>query len=213
MKIFNFKKHNSAGFTIIETMVAVTIFSIAITGVITIAAKGGINTYTAKNRLIATYLADEGIELTRGLRDTTVLRLGTPSALTAGWLRFANDVTVACSASNPCDIDGANYGGTSGTPFPQMVNVNSSCPVSTITGITGNYCPLYYDTDTGYYNNMGRVGSLGTPGASTTFNRSSVVTWSSNPNELKVVTTVTWTEGGAGKSLTQTENLFNWYAL
>jgi prepilin-type N-terminal cleavage/methylation domain-containing protein len=195
------KKAKSAGFTIIETLVALTIFSIAITGVITVAARGGINTNIAKNRLTATYLADEGVELMRAMRDTRVLQQGTPASFTGGWLQFVTTSTADCTVAFPCDIDGANI--LALTPFPQFGNFRYPCS-TTFTGISGSYCPLFYDPVTGFYNNL----ASGTP---TAFSRSLVVT-PIGFDEVQVTSTVVWREGQTMKSLSQTENMFDWYS-
>lgn len=202
------KQTASSGFTIVETMIALTIFSIAITGVITVANKGSLNINTAKNRLIATYLADEGIELMRAMRDTTALSFGGPTTLTGGWNSFITTSVAECGGTSPvCDIDAPNYALTP-PPYPQFGNFTVSCPTTTIPGITGNYCPLFYDPATGFYNNRGGPGNVRTP-----FSRALKVLPIGLPNEVQVTSTVVWQEGSVGKTLTQTENLFDWYPI
>ncbi len=63
IKFFQQKnKKSERGFTLIETLVAVLILSIAITGMMTVLSRGLINIKYAKNKMIATYLAQEGLE-------------------------------------------------------------------------------------------------------------------------------------------------------
>ncbi len=190
----------NAGFTIVETLISITLFSIAITGVITVAAKGGVNSIALKNRVIATYLADEGIELMRGMRDTEVLR---NSSETDGWLRFTADAITKC-ASTPCDIDGADSAHPTSPIFPQFDNFITSGAV-TVSGVTGTYYPLYYDSMTGFY------GNLYVPNGATPFYRALSVT-SLSTDELQVTSTVVWKEGTSIQSLTQTESIYNWYS-
>ena len=72
MKFFNKQKLNTA-FTLVETLVAISIFTGAILGLLSFSAGSiGDNNY-AKNKLIATYLSQEGLEYMRNLRDTYVL--------------------------------------------------------------------------------------------------------------------------------------------
>ena len=59
MKYFSYRKK---GFTIIETLVAVSVLLIALTAVFA-AAKNGLASSTAlKNRIVATYLAEEAVD-------------------------------------------------------------------------------------------------------------------------------------------------------
>lgn len=200
LKNMNIKKlQKNSGFTIVETLISITLFSIAITGVITVAAKGGVNSIALKNRVIATYLADEGIELMRGMRDTEVLGNTLPYT---GWLRFVTDAVAKCG-TNPCDIDGANSAHPSSTLFPQFDNFVTSGAVA-VTGITGTYFPLYYDNTTGFY------GDSFVPNGKTPFHRALKVI-SLPPNELQITSTVVWKEGASTQSITQTESIFNWY--
>ena len=62
-----------AGFTLLETLVAVTIFTIAIGGPFFAASRALVSTTDARNRLTATYLAQEGIEYIQSMRNTTYL--------------------------------------------------------------------------------------------------------------------------------------------
>lgn len=72
MQSKNNKKLNKA-FTIIETLVAISIFTSAILGLLSFSAGSIADTNYSKNKLIATYLAQEGLEYMRNLRDTYVL--------------------------------------------------------------------------------------------------------------------------------------------
>lgn len=61
------------GFTLIETLVAITILLIALAGPLTIAAKGLSTAYYARDQITAFYLAQEGIEYLRNIRDAQAL--------------------------------------------------------------------------------------------------------------------------------------------
>lgn len=58
------------GFTLVETLVALLIFSISLAGLGTIAARGVSGTRGAANEIIAQYLVQEGIERVRYIRDS-----------------------------------------------------------------------------------------------------------------------------------------------
>ncbi|MFH1201091.1 MAG: prepilin-type N-terminal cleavage/methylation domain-containing protein [bacterium] len=61
------------GFTLVETLVAVSIFSMSILGLMSILASGISDTNYVKQKIAASYLAQEGIEYVRNIRDTNVI--------------------------------------------------------------------------------------------------------------------------------------------
>lgn len=192
------KQQSERGFTIVEVLVAITIFSIAVAGVITASAQGGINVNAARNRLTATYLAQEGVELMRAKRDSYVI---SASTYTAGWATFVADATAACTNVGPCDIDVSDttttVPGTSAAYGFRFITCASSS------------CVLSRDTSTsafGYY-----AHGSGTP---TMYTRRITVVPLPNmtaPNELEITSTVSWNEGTAAQSITVNESVFNWY--
>jgi Tfp pilus assembly protein PilV len=56
------KNKNQKGFTIVETLVAVTILMISIAGPLTVANKGLLAAINAKDQMIASYLAQDAME-------------------------------------------------------------------------------------------------------------------------------------------------------
>lgn len=61
------------GFTLLETIVALTVITAAMAGPISLATRGILSAKFAKNRLVAANLAQEGLELVRKLRDDNIL--------------------------------------------------------------------------------------------------------------------------------------------
>lgn len=57
------------GFTLVETMVAISILMLAILGPLSIASSGLRNSAYARDQIVAYYLAQEGIEFARYVRD------------------------------------------------------------------------------------------------------------------------------------------------
>ena len=215
-RIRSLKKKTGAGFTLVEVLVSLSIFSIAITGVITVASRGGLTVNIVKNKITATYLADEGLELMRALRDKKVMTGPMPPGTPSGnWAPLYLTMIPYCPATSPCDIDIRNPAGGVTLAFPQDTAV-VPCPV-VATG-----CPLYYDNRAtsgsspapldirtyGYYvdNYDNSFGTL----APSPFSRKLTMT-QLTPDEVQVSSTVTWNEGSNVKTLTQTENLYNWY--
>ena len=188
----NFIKKISGGFTLVEVLIATTIFTIAVTGVVTVAVQGSVNISTAKNRLIANYLAQEGIELVRAKRDSYVL--SSPTTYTDGWNNFIQLLSEDCTG--PCDIDASS--------------ITDLSPAGSTTfvpcGDTLVACNLVYNPD-GFYVH-------GTTGTQTPFIRELTFTpyYSTGTQvvEIEVNSTVLWKDG-SNPPITVNESLFNWY--
>jgi len=91
-----------AGFTLIEALVAIFIFSLALVSLITITSRGVTGVAQARNQNIAQFLAQEGIEMTRNMRDTHFLQYLPPISLVpSSWM----DSIISCSQNSPCFID------------------------------------------------------------------------------------------------------------
>ncbi len=98
---FSFKK-NKKGFTLIESLVAVTMLSIVISAIMSLAQSSiASNTY-AQAQVTANYLAGEAIEYIRNTRDTEYLLAPSDSS---HWLDAINS---SCFSANGCDVDTVN---------------------------------------------------------------------------------------------------------
>ncbi len=115
------------GFTIIESLVAITIMVTAITGTMA-AIQSGISSYIySKNQVTAFYLAQEGFEQLRNIRDENRLS-------NANWL-----AGIASSSEDPC------YFGQACTVSPVESTVPTRCPAL-------GACPvLRQSVDTGFF--------------------------------------------------------------
>lgn len=85
------------GFTLIETLVAISILTLATLGPLAIAAQGIQSAGYARDQITAFYLAQEGIEYIRYVRDTN-------SAQDLDWLNGL-DSCVASRGTTGCQID------------------------------------------------------------------------------------------------------------
>lgn len=86
----------ASGFTLLEMLFAVIIFSFALISLMGIASKGVIATATARDQLTAQYLAEEGLEVARNMRDSNFLGYLSNTS----WL----DEIENCTKNSPCDI-------------------------------------------------------------------------------------------------------------
>ena len=182
----------SRGFTLVETLVAISIFSMSILGLMSILASGISDTNYAKQKMTVSYLAQEGIEYIRNMRDTYVLYDPTDSQ--TGWNSFKSKLTtVSCLSGNGCYFDDQNLNYTN--PSQPMAGITmiacaSSCP------------PLLYNTATGKYGYA--------TGVNSGFTRKIQIIPTTSPDEIKVSSTVFWAQGSGNYNINFSEDLFNW---
>lgn len=109
MKFFRENKKGIAyrsateGFTLIEMLVAIVVFTIAVVSMMVILGGGISDTNLAKDRLIASYLAQEQMEELRNFRDTQILYSQ------ENWVDFLANNFKPCSEGDPCWFDFDNF--------------------------------------------------------------------------------------------------------
>lgn len=186
--MFKFFTKKNAGFTLVETLVAISIFSVSLLGLMSILATSISNTSEVKEKNIATYLAQEGIEYMRNMRDTYMLYDAGGAA--TGWTNFNNKLTGAFCTISGCYFSADAFSGPMNN-LPMSSCASGSCP------------QMKYDASTGKY---GYTYSTSSP-----FTRKITVTLMGSPTyEVKVFSTVFWTQGSGTYNMTLSENLFNW---
>ena len=94
------KKNNklNTGFTLVETLVAISIFSVSILGMMSVLGSGIANTNYAKRKAVAIYLAQEGVEYVRNMRDTKVLSASGGNL----WNQFESNFSSCSNENNAC---------------------------------------------------------------------------------------------------------------
>lgn len=127
---------NNRGFTIVESLVAILILTLVVTGALN-AVQTGISSYIfSKDQIIAFYLAQEGFEQIRNLRDENALNQ-------RPWLTgISTDANDPCFFGNACTVDPVN------SAVPIKCGLPGTCPVlrqDTNTGFFG-YDPLWSAT-------------------------------------------------------------------
>ncbi len=174
------------GFTLVETLIAIAIISIAIVGPFHIVQGVLQSSYTARDQLVASALAQEGVEYMRSVRDGNFL-YNLHNSGTRPWLY---------------GVDGSTYGGVTGPDC-----YGSACVVDvgqqTITACGGSSCtarPLYLSGSNLYTEVV--TGTL------TRFTRKIQLT-SVSDTETLITVTVTWDNHGS-HSVIVTETLRKW---
>ncbi len=201
------KNSLNAGFTLIESLIAVTILSFAIAGPLSTASHALVAAQIARGQLTASYLAQEGVEYVRAMRDDAYLNaysVGGSDVSTAAWADFldgSNPWSITQCRTTTCMYDPARpiMGTGSGQSLEQCSLAgypHAACaPLHLVNGI---YTEQTSDTGaTSFVRTVQVLDVLDTGG--------NVV-----PNDKKVVSTVSWSFHGTSRSITVTDHLTPW---
>jgi prepilin-type N-terminal cleavage/methylation domain-containing protein len=188
------------GITLIELIVAVSVLSFALAGPMTLAASSLRATQDARNELIATHLAEEGLEVLHNIRDNNSSNDLTPGPGYTGWQNHRIDFVTPC-ANLGCIVDV-----TAHATLPWGVGAIVAC---TNTDCVGENI-LYYNPTTGLYRQS--LGALGGDWQASLFTRTVHVVVISATREIQVTSTVTFRSiTGATRSITVSEVFYNWF--
>lgn len=214
----SFSKKRTRGFTLIETIVAVAVLTAALTGPLVLAQRSLKATQEARNRISATYLADEGIEVVRSMRDNN--SANDPSLDRNAWLdgkdggstvqnggvNVGVDIMGECGNSHACAINITQVHATKAIYMPAAI---IKCP--------GGNCSdkdiVYQNTTTGVFSQFSSTPSA--PWVKTPFRRKVQVEGidhATNPvRQARITATVTFTGIGGTKSVVVAEDVYNWF--
>ena len=96
----------SKGFTIIELVISIFILAIAVIGIFSAFSIVVILTSDAADRLTGTYLAQEGMEIVRNIRDTNWLKMDAEDPVSTTWLdKFNVCAQQGCEADYTSGLD------------------------------------------------------------------------------------------------------------
>jgi len=186
------KAKNTKGFALIEVIVAIFFISTGIIASYILITSTISSTAQASNKFTAAYLAQEGIEIVRNIRDTNWLQQQADplNSWSEGF-----DTPGLCD----CSCDDMDYAG---------------CVVDYKTPTEEN--PIFDKFDANHnYLNIDSSGLYSySPGTPTKFRRKVVVyynDWANpDPNMLIVCVRVQWEEKGQSYYVMVRENLYNW---
>jgi prepilin-type N-terminal cleavage/methylation domain-containing protein len=182
------KEKNNKGFTLVETLVAISILSLSILASFTAVSASLSQSYFAKDQVTAFYLVQEAVEYIRNVRDNN--GLSNIASIAAGgsgvnWLSGISAVgTDPCWFGNYCYIDSPS-------------NSIRACPNP------GNFasCP--------YLEQNQSTGLFGYAGGTVTKFKRAVQLQQVNANEIIVTVRIDWVSGIFSKSIQVQQSLFN----
>ncbi|MEM9336365.1 MAG: prepilin-type N-terminal cleavage/methylation domain-containing protein [Patescibacteria group bacterium] len=199
------------GFTIVETLVAITILLIAIAAPITIVVRTAQSSAFAGEQVVATFLAQEGLELAQKERDDHYLDyfeelLVSPPADDEPWAWF---IDFGGNFGTTCRVNNSGERGCG--MYPENVGTDGEA-TSVATKCTDRGCPIYFDDSAGV---RARYTHVATGNTLTPYTREVKVIGSSDPTnpEMRVQSIVRWRTGtlGATQEVIAESSLFNIY--
>lgn len=187
------------GFTLIEALVAVTILTVALAGLINAVWLSIRILGSAERKYIATKIAQEGMELFISKRNNNVICLNNGCTYISNWQENLTPSNpshrFALFAENPA----------------QLLAWNS---ISTVSAPSSNYdVPVCHNTDLDRFvrcsTNPGSVPIAGNPKRRIDVTSLDLEPLNPGNEGLRVQTTVTWTERGNTRTITLEKVLFN----
>lgn len=190
---FPFAFVSKRGFTLLETVVALAILSAAIVGPMSLVSRGISGARASKNLTAASYLAEEGMEIVRGIKENNALAGSTGNSgdcnnavnwnygLCAGvWRANISTLTLESGAGNPLLFD-------PGSPGLYNYQSGNSSMFTREVVIASLVSPADDEVDS--------VSGLTVPAA----------------DILDITVTVSWREGPVGvRDVILRERLYNW---
>lgn len=201
----NFKKQINkykSGFTLVETLVAIIIFTTSVLALMVVLSNNLSSINYAKKKLGAVFLAQEGLEYMRNIRDTYILYTpdtSNPNSPTDNaWNNFRIK-TADCNSSlgKSCYFDNTtiNFNDQSQPIIDvPIIECVTSCPVLRYNSATGVYDYNVINANSGFIRKI-EVHDVDN---------------SVNGDEVEVISTVYYSTPSGLKSVSLKENLFNW---
>lgn len=186
----------SRGFTLVETMIAVTILTFAVAGPLFTASRALVAAEIARDQLTASYLAQEGIEYVRAMRDTEYLaayQTGGATVSETAWSSFldgSNAGSITQCRTSTCTLDPSRNMGT-GSGFALVPCSGETCS------------PLYLTN--GIYTTQSEI-----PGAELTPFTRTVQVIDVSAGDERIVSRVSWTFHETPYIVTVTSHLTPW---
>lgn len=181
-----------AGFTLVETLVAISIILVGLSGAFSVIQFGLSSSIAVKDRIISSFLAQEALEAVRNLKDSNVLKQNANGdAANPDWL---SGVATA-DGSSGCKTDG-----TVGCDY----NLNDTA--TPFTQCSGSCAALNVDAN-GIFSHASGAGSQASR-FTRTIKIKELTPANPGEKEARVEVTVSW----FGHAFVVVENITNWFA-
>lgn len=178
------------GFTLLETLIAVALLALAVAGPLYTAEQSYIAVSNTQSAFTASYLAQEGIEFVRALRDDTYLT----DVSTGDPENAFSDFLTSNTATSIATCRGSGDGSTVCALDPSVGLTNAALSVC-----AGGVCPVLKLSGNAY---------VLSGGTATPFTRS--IRFYDEGSTEEVAVTVTWTIRGVSHTTTLREYLTPW---
>lgn len=187
-------KNSTRGFTLVETLIAISILATAIIGPFVAIQTAFTVAYVARDQLVGTLLAEEGIEYARAARDSNYLYMIQNPGSSISWLYGLDGTSgsVDCVDPNPSDSSARNC----------VIDPTGNTPIALCALGGAGTCPALNMSPANLYTQ-----ASGYP--ATRFTRKLTII-SISATEAQVSVTVSWTTNHQTYSVTLTEILRNW---
>jgi len=176
--------NSSRGFTVLESIVAIFILSLSISGVFSSVQQSLSQTTIARDEVKAFYLAQEAVELIRNKRDGNQLERIINSSSNTWLFGISANVADPCYFGKVCQVDAVS------TSFVYCGVSWGSCPVLRQSPSTFLYS---YDVSS----------------PATNFKREIQIE-SISATEIAVTVRISWTKGVSTREFKAKTHLFNW---
>jgi len=186
----------SSGFTLVETMIAVTILTFAVAGPLFTASRALVAAEIARDQLTASYLAQEGVEYVRAMRDTEYLaayQTGGATVSETAWSSFLNGSnagSITQCRTSTCTLDPSRNMGT-GSGYA-------------LVPCSGEMCSPLYLTN-GIYTTQSEI-----PGAELTSFTRTIQAVDVSAGDERIVSRVSWSFHETPYIVTVTSHLTPW---
>jgi prepilin-type N-terminal cleavage/methylation domain-containing protein len=191
LRTTNYGLRTIRGFTLIETLVAISILTIAVVSPMALTAQALTTAYYARDQITAFYLAQEAIEDVRAVRDTQILIISQNPG--------GGDLFGSIPVENPGD-----------NSHPFIIDSLQTDTTHAITECTSGACPFLRTDDTKTFYGYDPAWTT------TRFTRTVHAQYVRNPDgttnndEIRVTVTVSWMSGKISRSFNLYENLYRW---
>ena len=178
-----------AGFTLIETLVAISLLSVAIVAPMALTSQSLAAAYYARDQITAYHLAQEAIEAMRAIRDSQILQIAlSPSGSTIDIFDSAIIPISSPGLDNPFRIDARQLDPAQAIARCALDSGGVCAPLQT-DGTLYGYDPSWATT---HFTRTVRASFVGT-------------------DEVRVTVTITWQTGAFKiRTFNISENLYRW---